>query len=265
MFFILKNEKGYVGAMMVIAVAAIVGIMIVGITHKMGDLTKAYDKSRAFYDAELAIEKFSISLKNAYDRANYLTDIRPENSGSVVNADFGCPGKMITLGSSGLNAVKLCWEFNGTGSGLCTRRSRESGGVPDICLKQGDLQVRIQDVHSWEVVVQSPEMSEKDKWLLVRDSIIGAFRDLAISEAHANLDAFKPLLPAVKPANTISINNSLNSLSRPESPDCSPGPANPYQCLKVAFCVKSTGICTPEEMIRQTYLFAKPATTTQGW
>jgi hypothetical protein len=84
-------------------------------------------------------------------------------------------------------------------------------------------------------------------------------------EAHANLDVFKPALPVASPTNSIVINNNINTLSRPEGPDCTPNAANPYQCLKVAFCLKTVGTCTSAEMIRQTYLFTKPATTSQGW
>jgi hypothetical protein len=262
MSFSIKKKKGYVGSMLVIVVAVIIGVMIIGVSHKMGDLTKAYDKSRAFNDAELAIEKFSVSLKNAYDRANYLTDIRPNTAGSPAIEDYGCPGNLITIGT-GLSAVRLCWEFAGLGGGLCAKRSRESGGPADICLRQGDLQVRLKTPDEWEVAVQIPEMNTGEKWSLFKEASVGILKDLAAPPAHANLDAFMPGPPAVSSINSIVINTTV--LSSPEAPDCTPGPTTPYQCLKVAFCVKSSGICAPTEMIRQTYLFARPAKTTQAW
>lgn len=252
----LKNQRGYVGAMLVIAIAVIVGLMIVGITHKMGDLTKTYDKSRAFFDSEVAIEKFSSSLKSAYDRANYLTDLRPQTSGSASTDDYGCPGKVATIGT-GASAVRLCWEFNN----LCTKRS--TGTSLDICINQGNLQVRMMNPNEWEVVVQPTERSTEEKWALFKDATVEFMKDWSVQEAKANLDAFKPGLPGATSNNSIAINMGIRS--RPEAPDCTAGAANPFQCLKVSFCVKNGGACAANELIRQTYLFSKPATTTQGW
>lgn len=253
---ILKNQRGYVGAMLVIAIAVIVGIMIVGITQKMGDLTKNYDKSRAFFDSEVAIEKFSISLKNAYDRANYLTDLRPQTAGSAASDDYGCPGKVTTIGT-GTSAIRLCWEFNN----LCTKRA--AGTSMDICINQGNLQVRLAKPNEWEVVMQPAEKSSEEQWSLFKQATIEFIKDWSVQEAKANLDAFKPGLPGATSTNSVAINMGIRS--RPEAPDCTPGAANPFQCLKVAFCVKNGAACAANELIRQTYLFSKPATTTQGW
>ncbi|WP_413289561.1 hypothetical protein [Bdellovibrio sp. HCB337] len=259
----LKNQNGFVGAMLVIAVAVVVGIIIVGITHKMGDLNKAYDKSRAFYDSEIAIEKFSVSLKNAYDKANYMQDMIPNTGGNPALGDYGCPGKLVTLGTGGANTVKLCWEFGGSGNKLCAKRSREAGGPVDICLESSNLQVRIKTPNEWEVAMMPTEKSFADRWAFFQDASIEFFKDLGVSKAHANLDAFKPLLPALVPSNSIVLNGGFRSL--PESPNCTVGAANPYQCLKVSFCVKNVGTCNANELIRQAYLFAKPAPTSQGW
>lgn len=252
----LKNQRGYVGAMLVIAIAVIVGIMIVGITQKMGDLTKTFDKSRAFFDSEVAIEKFSTSLKSAYDRANYLTDLRPQTGGSAATDDYGCPGKVTTIGT-GAQAVRLCWEFNS----LCTKRA--AGTSMDICIDQGNLQVRMKAANEWEVAFDPQERTSAEKWTLMKEATVEFIKDWSMPKAEANLDAFMPPLPALTSNNSIAINMGLRS--RPEAPDCTPGAANPFQCLKVAFCVKNGAACAPTELIRQTYLFSKPATTTQGW
>lgn len=257
MKFSKNSQKGYVGAMLVVAIAVIVGIMIVGITHKMGDLTKSYDKSKAFFDSEVAIEKFSVALKNAYDRANYLADQQPETAGSATLNDYGCPGKLVTIG----NAVRLCWDFNGGGN-LCVKRSREAGGPPDICLDQQNLQVRYVKSDEWEVVMTPQERSPAEKWELFKEAAFAYMKDLGIAKAEANLDAFKPGLPAVSSTNSIVLDTTARS--KPEAPDCTVSATNPFQCLKVSFCVK-IGACGADDLIRQTYLFAKPATSSLGF
>ncbi|MBS1969153.1 MAG: hypothetical protein JSU04_02535 [Bdellovibrionales bacterium] len=253
----LKNQRGYVGAMLVIAIAVIVGIMIVGITHKMGDLTKTYDKSRAFFDSEIAIEKFSVSLKNAYDRANYLQDLRPQTAGSPATDDYGCPGKITTIGAGTAAPIRLCWEFNN----LCTKRA--AGTSLDICIDQSNLQVRMKTPNEWEVALEPTPLSNDEKWALFKEASVAFMKDWAIPEAKANLETFMPGLPAASSVNSIVMNMGVRS--RPEAPDCTPGAANPFQCLKVSFCVKNGGACAANELIRQTYLFSKPAATTQGW
>jgi len=257
----LKNQSGFMGAMLVIAIAAVVGIMIVGITQKMGDLTKSYDKNRAFFDSEIAIEKFSTSLKSAYDRANYLTDLRPVAAGASAAAnDYGCPGKITTItGPSGGAPVRLCWEF----STLCTKRS--SGSGVDICINSGNLQVRMKTPDEWEVAVQPIEKSTEEQWALVKAATIEYIKGWSIQEAHANLDVFHPPMPALTSTNSIAINMGAAVRNRPEAPDCNPIATNPFQCLKVSFCVKNGTACAPNEVIQQTYLFTKPAPTTQGW
>jgi hypothetical protein len=256
MKYFFNNQRGYVGAMLVIAIAVIVGIMIVGITHKMGGLTKAYDKSRAFFDSEIAIEKFSTSLKTAYDRANYLTDLRPQTSGSAVSNDYGCPGKITTIGT-GSGTVRLCWEFNN----LCTKRA--AGSSLDICIDQSNLQVRLVAPNEWEVAVIPHQITPQERWDLFKEASVAFIKDWSIPEAKANLDAFKPGLPALSSTNSIVLNMGVRS--RPEAPDCTVAPTNPFQCLKVSFCVKNGGSCAANELIRQTYLFSKPPPTTQGW
>jgi hypothetical protein len=115
----------------------------------------------------------------------------------------------------------------------------------------------------WEVALEPTPISPEEKWALFKEASVAFIRDWAIPEAKANLDAFMPGLPAASSTNSIVMNMGVRS--RPEAPDCTPGAANPFQCLKVSFCVKNGGACAANELIRQTYLFSKPASTTQGW
>ncbi|WP_413292037.1 hypothetical protein ACLSU7_11510 [Bdellovibrio sp. HCB185ZH] len=249
----LHSEKGFAGAMLVVAIAVVIGVIIVGVISKMGTLNKSYDKSRAFYDSENAIESFGISLKNAYDKANYLQDAPPQSGGTAVKDDYGCPGKVITIGS-GTKAVRLCWEY---ANGICSKRSLNAG--LDICLEAGSLQVNLQSAHEWMVAFSSKPKSFDQQLEVFKEATRQVVQEMSFQTANASLDSFAPAPP---PASVNSIPINMGMRNRPEAPDC--GMAQ-YQCLKVSFCVKNGGSCSNDELIRQTYIFSRPATTTQGY
>ncbi|WP_413585928.1 hypothetical protein [Bdellovibrio sp. HCB274] len=254
MFKSIKSQRGFAGAMLVIAIAVVVGVIIVGVISKMGTLNKSYDKSRAFFDSEIAIENFAVSLKSAYDKANYLRDTPPQTSGTAANDDYGCPGKVITIGS-GAKTVRLCWEY---ASGLCSKRSMNAG--LDICVEPGNLQVNLVSTDEWMVAYQPKPPTMDEQFALLKEATRQVFKEMALPQAQANLDVFTPALPAMSTVNSIAINNTLRN--RPEAPNCAMAQ---YQCLKVAFCVKNGSSCSANEMIRQTYIFSIPAATSQGY
>ncbi|WP_413583103.1 hypothetical protein [Bdellovibrio sp. HCB288] len=250
----LRSKKGFAGAMLVIAIAVVVGVIIVGVVSKMGTLNKSYDKSRAFFDSEIAIENFAVSLKGAYDKANYLRDMPPQTSGTAANDDYGCPGKIIKIGS-GAKTIRLCWEY---AAGLCSKRSLNAG--LDICVEPGNLQVNLQSQDEWMVAYHSNNSEKPDQFEVFKEATRQVIAEINLPQAHANLDVFIPALPAITSVNSIPLNTTLRN--RPEAPNCS---LPQYQCLKVAFCVKNGSSCSNSELIRQTYLFTVPASTTQGY
>ncbi|QLY25564.1 hypothetical protein [Bdellovibrio sp. KM01] len=250
----LNSEEGFAGAMLVVAIAVVIGVIIVGVVSKMGTLNKSYDKARAFYDSENAIESFGVSLKNAYDKANYLQDTPPQSGGTSVKDDYGCPGKVITIGS-GSKAVRLCWEY---AKGICSKRSLNAG--LDICLEAGSLQVNLQSPDEWMVAYSPKTKSFEQQLETFKEATRQVVQEMSFQPAHAALDAFAPALPATPSANSIPINMAMRN--RPEAPDCD---LAQYQCLKVSFCVKNGSSCSNAELIRQTYIFSRPATTTQGY
>ncbi|WP_413576491.1 hypothetical protein ACLVWU_00435 [Bdellovibrio sp. HCB290] len=251
---LLRSQRGFAGAMLVIAIAVVVGVIIVGVISKMGMLNKSYDKSRAFFDSEIAIENFAVSLKSAYDKANYLRDTPPQTSGTATNDDYGCPGKVIKIGT-GAKTVRLCWEY---ASGLCSKRSLNAG--LDICVEPGNLQVNLESSDEWMVVYQPNPLNLEEQFSLLKEATLQVFREMALPQAQANLDVFTPALPAMSTVNSIPLNTNLRN--RPEAPNCAMAQ---YQCLKVAFCVKNGSSCSANELIRQTYIFSIPAATTQGY
>lgn len=251
---IIKSKKGFAGAMLVVAIAVVIGVIIVGVISKMGTLNKSYDKSRAFYDSENAIESFGVSLKNAYDKANYLRDTPPQSGGTAVKDDYGCPGKVITIGS-GAKAVRLCWEY---ANGICSKRSLNAG--LDICVEAGSLQVNLQSPDEWMVAFAPKEKSFEQHFETFKEATRQVVQEMSLQSANASLDSFAPALPAVTSVNRIPINMAMRN--RPEAPDCN---LAQYQCLKVSFCVKNGGSCSNADLIRQTYIFSRPATTTQGY
>ncbi len=250
----IRSQKGFAGAMLVVAIAVVVGVIIVGVVSKMGTLNKSYDKSRAYFDSENAIESFGVSLKNAYDKANYLQDTPPQNGGTAVKDDYGCPGKVITIGS-GSKAVRLCWEY---ANGLCSKRSLNAG--LDICVEAGSLQVSLQKADEWMVAFEPTPKSFEQQFEIFKEATRQVVREMSFPQAEAALDIFTPGLPAMSSVNSIPINMAMRN--RPEAPDCSMAQ---YQCLKVSFCVKNGGSCSNNELINQTYIFSRPATTTQGY
>jgi hypothetical protein len=250
----IHSQKGFAGAMLVVAIAVVVGVIIVGVVSKMGTLNKSYDKSRAFFDSENAIESFGISLKNAYDKANYLQDTPPQSGGTAVKDDYGCPGKVITIGS-GTKAVRLCWEY---ANGLCTKRSLNAG--LDICVDAGSLQVSLQQPDEWMVAFEAKPKSFDQQIEIFKEATRQVAHEMAFPQAQAALDVFTPPLPAATSVNSIPINLAMRN--RPEAPDCNMAQ---YQCLKVSFCVKNGSSCSNNDLIRQTYIFSRPATTTQGY
>ncbi|UYL10470.1 hypothetical protein B9G69_007755 [Bdellovibrio sp. SKB1291214] len=249
----INSNKGFAGAMLVIAVAVVVGVIIIGAVTKMGTLNKTYDKSRAFFDSELAIETFAVSLKNAYDKANYLQDTPPQTGGTPANDDYGCPGKIVTIGS-GSKQIRLCWEY---AKGLCSKRSLNAG--VDICIDASSLKVSQIKNDEWMVAVETTTNKE-DRIHKFQAATYELLKKLSFPTAEAALDSFMPSIPAATPINTFAINTGF-----PNKPDELTCETASYQCLKVSFCVKNGSTCSNEELIRQTYIFAVPAKTTQGY
>jgi hypothetical protein len=250
----IKSNKGFAGAMLVIAVAVVIGVIIVGIVSKMGTLNKSYDKSRAYFDSEIAIENFAVALKNAYDKANYLQDTPPQTAGNAAKDDYGCPGKIVTIGT-GAKQVRLCWEYS---KGLCSKRSLNAG--LDICVEASSLQVSQLQTDEWMVAVSPKAKTWEQQVQLFKEATRQVMNEISLPVAQAGLESFMPALPAMAAFNTFAINNVANN--KPDALTCSTAQ---YQCLKVAFCVKNGSSCSNADLIRQTYIFAVPAKTTQGY
>ncbi|WP_413559284.1 hypothetical protein [Bdellovibrio sp. HCB209] len=255
----ISSNRGFAGAMLVITIAVVVGIIIVGIVSKMGVLNKSYDKTRAFFDSEMAIEKFGTELKSAYDKANYLRDTPPTSGGTATNDDYGCPGKIVKIGA-GAGQVRLCWESS---SGVCSKRTLNAGA--DICIEASNLQVSILSPNEWMVAYEAPPKNTSEQWDIFLQATHEVIKELSFPVANANLEVFTPALPtaASLPTNSIPINTSVRNA--PEAPTCDTAATNPFQCLKVSFCVRKGINCASTDLVRQTYLFTKPATTTQGY
>lgn len=250
----IKSNKGFAGAMLVIAVAVVVGVIIVGVVTKMGTLNKSYDKSRAYYDSEIAIENFAVALKNAYDKANYLQDTPPQTAGTAAKDDYGCPGKIVTVGT-GAKQVRLCWEYS---SGLCSKRSLNAG--LDICVDPGSLQVNQLKTDEWMVAFEPNPKTLDQQLQFFKEATRQVLNEISLPVAQANLETFMPAIPGGASVNTFALNNIAEN--KPDALTCTTAQ---YQCLKVSFCVKNGSSCSADDLVRQTYIFAVPAKTTQGY
>lgn len=272
---ILKNEKGLAGILMTLLVAIVIGMLIFAVKARMADLTRDFGRHKALFDAEVAVEKFAIILKEAYDRGSNFADLQNTSSTFVCNA-----------GPSLANGIQLCWPS--TGNTVCVERNPNPGGAAPICIENNSdylFTLKSQNPSELEVTFKRKKELEISQTELALEAIHEIAAEAGIVKAYAALDTYRPPLPAVLPSNTIEYSmpvpgaldctyggetaacNAYRSAPKPYI--CDNDPNNPVRCLKIKFCVKFTGTCDPDpakdEFIRQTYMFFKAPDNSMGY
>ncbi len=243
------------------AVVAIFSILIFAIQNNMNLFFANSNRNKAYYDAEMVIEKTAVKLRSAYDLARQIPSQyqTSPNSGYLIDTNFlrfaATPGGLKKFYLQSTNDKFCVDRSDGFG-----KNSMGIGGV-SICLNtaNGSPDFEIQEIHS------TPPTSYN--WKLWKDAFEYSVYKLILdisgpSIAYAqDLKVYRPALPV---AGGPQINLSLAQIwSGPDLKNyysdfnCTPQASLMVSdCLKFRFCTKLNSACVkPEDFVYQKIVF----------
>ena len=246
-----SNEKGFMLIGVALAVVAIFSILIFAIQSNMNLFFANSNRSKAYYDAEIVIEKTATKMRDAYDLARRIpATFNPPNSGYLIP-----PANLGNLRFAGTKKFYL--EL--PGNKFCVDRSDGFGKSPlgagnsSICMNTADdsLDFQIDVIHSSAPVTSF-------QWELWRDALEFSVYKLVLdifgpSVAYAqNPKVYRPVLPlAGGPQINLSLGQIWSGLDLKNSYgdfNCTPL-ASPMvsDCLLFRFCTKLNNTCANKE------------------
>jgi len=217
-------------------VLAVVFILINAIQINMSIFFSTFNRNKAFFDAEIVIDKFGTEIKNAYELAR---PIGPRNTGSVT---YPIPG----TNPAGFSVGGLLLFLNPT---YCIERADTRFAGP-ICINVGDPALVTR-----KILVHWRHQFEGFKYALLK-TLVDVFGD---NRAHAQFsESFRPNLVLPPPIVTGFNLADLDFASRYENYNCAakiPGSLASV-CFTFRFCTRFTGVCAPNELVSQTVVLS---------
>lgn len=265
----MKTQKGSI----LIILSFIISIISVGLMFYLQSAhqTQLALKSKiiALNDASLAIEQIGRELKHAYemsapvpaskDRKKRLATITKTPVGAENNKSisFYLPAKNSRSTSSGVSqsANQICInrsdlsDFSSSGQLL--------SGSKTICITlPDDLEVR-STYPTLDLELPLIQKSYKFAWLI---QVIQSSKIFAQSHHPSS-----PSLPATPTTKVTQSNTQLNASLKKQyydNLDCTVlnQTSNTMMCITVRICILASGSCTPDQYIKQTYVYYKNPT-----
>lgn len=242
----IMNQKGYAS----IAVAVLISVLALVLYNSVQNSTRTFlaetFRYRARLDAEAAIDVFAGELYRAFIMGGSMAE-------GVNNPRYRTTDLIVH------NGVSL---YSPAPSRICFQRSIVAGKVDPICVQlPQDLFVKsLNREEGIELVYEGIPKVDIPFSELARGIAAQTARDLSIPAAEAQVqDPWDPGLNAFSALNVPVARNFDLSFQRDYSRKNCTDPA--HLCLKIRFCVRLQGQCSPEELIRQTYVFERPPAT----
>lgn len=232
-------------------VLAIVFILINAVQSNLSIFLSAFNRNKAFFDAEVVIDQFGTEIKNAYELAQ---PIGPRNTSPGSVPPYPLPpaavGYRVVLNA--VSGVSLLFKD------------------PVYCIDRADR--RLADLGASAICIQIDpaflEVKTLAGWLrrlkAYKYAFLKTLADIWISKAEAQyMDSYRPAIvgaPAI--ARTYDLANA-EFTEKYENYNCNartPG-SLAGTCVTFKFCTKFTGACADNEFIRQTVVLADPPKT----
>lgn len=230
----------------------IFSILIFAIQNNMRLFFASSNRTKAFYDAEVAIEKMAVKLRDAYDLArpvakNLTVSSNPaavvrviaDPSNLKINDLFYLPGQQFCVDRSdgfGNDQNKLCLNYNAT-------------DISPIFVNPSS------GVNNWDQTKEAFQFA-----------ILKLIRDLtSIPEAEAQeMTVYRPTIPNTAPKVLLNlgptmVSNTGDLVDYYDNYTCT-SDAGPMisHCVRFRFCLRIDAAarpCSPEEFVYQTIAF----------
>lgn len=230
----INNQRGVMAIGLALVMAGMVLLVANAIHKNLNMFLSTFNRNKAFYDAELMIEQVGKEFKQAYDLGQ---KIKPDLTDRWI-----------------IDTTKL--KFN-------NRFYFESN---QFCVDRSDSRLKGQicfDLNANSVTVSPITLNFYDHLKASQYALFKTILDLSnIAEAQT-LDhdpSFPTLGGLTIPQHqvTLDYNDSLLTQHYGQFSCQTPKvPGTPIDyCVTFQFCTKYTGICGPEEMVKQTLLFS---------
>ncbi len=260
---LISNEKG----MYLIGAAILAGILttllIFATQHRLTSTLETRSRSKAMLDAHLAIDRFAMELKRAYELATPVVESNgalPISSLPTTSWPFKPYGPVVDT----IQFYIPSSSFPNNENQICAHRSdgRDSaitGGTPKICINvpaDFGAQIDKDGLTLYPKYPGEPPSASKKFFALMR-----FLKKLGPQQASADLmDVYAPDIAAGAPPSIplVSVNADGNPNFKAQYADFNYSVQPDKFFITVKFCVKYANNCTPEEKISQTYVFLKP-------
>ena len=217
-------------------VLAVVFILINAIHINMSIFFSTFNRNKAFFDAEIVIDKFGTEIKNAYELAR---PIGPRNTGSFTYPIPGTNPAGFLVGDRLLFLNPI----------YCIERA-DTRFAGAICIDVANPALVTRKILShWR------HQLESFKYALLK-TVVEVFGG---NQAHAQFsESFRPTLVLPPPIVTGFNLADPDFTSRYENYNCAaklPGPLESV-CFTFRFCTRFTGVCAPNELVFQTVVLS---------
>lgn len=251
-------ESGIAAIGFAVILAIVVSLCIYAVQTQMTTYFKDFKKTKIKLDAEILSENFAVALKENYDLIAPTPGMASSNKQNYPTTDT-----LLTLIKSG--KVSLCVPF-----------PKEFIDVTKLirgdCVKLDPTQISQFLKSSKQSYANSDLQFQSELKLTFEDQLNSTLNALvatiSIPKAHAQsagTDMAMPQLVASKmPA---PINLTYNSLDTSFNDKyllrCKDGATAepPFECITISFCSKAGSGCNSAELIRTTYVFYTPPTS----
>jgi hypothetical protein len=240
-----KGEKGFMLIGLALGIIAIFSILIFAIQSNMNLFFTNSNRSKAFYDAEIAIEKMALKLRDSYDMA------RPVAPKLTVGGPFYVISNPTDL--------KFNKKFYLPQNIFCVDRSDGFGGDTLSLFKQICLDYT-KDLEYTEIHPNPPTGNWSEIKEAFQYAVYKLINDLAgPTIAYAQeMSVYRPDMPPLPPKITLDLAAALTAgdlITYYDNFNCTPNAGTSISdCMRFRFCTKLSP-CAADEYIYQTIIF----------